>query len=108
MESISVKKGEWVIQQDTVGDHFYIIDDGKFEVCIVPDVETDICGDGGNIVHVYDGLRKNHAHPSFEQSSQIIEHLEKQGSVPAKTKKSKEQAAGSAIIELSLQLFSKK
>uniref|UniRef100_A0A7S2E854 cGMP-dependent protein kinase n=1 Tax=Ditylum brightwellii TaxID=49249 RepID=A0A7S2E854_9STRA len=65
MESIPVKKGEWVIRQDTVGDRFYIVDDGKFDVRIVPDGETDTRGDGGNIVHVYDGSRENHAHPSF-------------------------------------------
>eukprot|EP00957_Ditylum_brightwellii_P206806 15350075-Ditylum_brightwellii.AAC.1 len=39
------------------------------------------------------------------QNSQVIKHLEKQGSLLVQKKKSKEQAAGRAIVELSLQLF---
>jgi len=65
MEPITVKKGEWVIRQGTVGDRFYIVDDGKFEVRIVPEGEMDTRGDGGDVVHVYVGSRENHAHPSF-------------------------------------------
>eukprot|EP00957_Ditylum_brightwellii_P125044 9531860-Ditylum_brightwellii.AAC.2 len=38
-------------------------------------------------------------------NSQVIECLEKQESLPKKTEKSDEQAAGSAIIKLSRALF---
>ena len=64
MESVPVKKGSWVIRQGTAGDRFYIIDEGRFEVRILPEgMEDD--GEGGNIVHVYEGSREKHAHPSF-------------------------------------------
>jgi serine/threonine protein phosphatase PrpC/CRP-like cAMP-binding protein len=65
MEPISVKKGTWVIKQGTVGDRFYIVDNGRFEVRIVPDGEEDKDGTGGNVVHVYEGSHEKHAHPSF-------------------------------------------
>lgn len=65
MESVDVKAGTWVIKQGTAGDRFYIIDEGKFEVRILPDGQEDTDGEGGNIVHVYEGSRKMNAHPSF-------------------------------------------
>ena len=65
MESVHVKAGSWVIRQGTVGDRFYIIDEGRFEVRIVPDGEEDLTGEGGHIVHVYEGSRARHAHPAF-------------------------------------------
>ena len=65
MESVDVKAGTWVIKQGTVGDRFYIIDEGKFEVRILPEGEEDVDGQGGNIVHEYEGSRKMNAHPSF-------------------------------------------
>ena len=65
MESVKVKAGTWVIRQGTVGDRFYIIDEGRFEVRIVPDGEEDLTGEGGHIVHVYEGSRARHAHPAF-------------------------------------------
>lgn len=64
MESVDVKAGTWVIKQGTVGDRFYIIDEGKFEVRILGDGEEDD-GTGGNTVHVYHGSRAMNAHPSF-------------------------------------------
>jgi len=64
MEPIDCRKGDWVIKQGTVGDRFYIVDHGDFEVRIVPDGQTDD-GSGGNVVHVYHGSRENNAHPSF-------------------------------------------
>jgi len=64
MESVNVKKGTWVIRQGTVGDRFYIIDEGKFEVRIVPDGEEDD-GTGGHTVHTYEGSVARHAHPCF-------------------------------------------
>jgi len=65
MESVPVKAGTWVIRQGTVGDRFYIVDEGQFEVRIVPDGEDDETGQGGHIVHIYEGSREKHAHPSF-------------------------------------------
>jgi serine/threonine protein phosphatase PrpC/CRP-like cAMP-binding protein len=65
MESVPVKKGTWVIRQGTVGDRFYIIDEGRFEVRILPDDEEDVTGEGGNTVHVYEGSRKMNLHPAF-------------------------------------------
>lgn len=65
MEPISVKKGAWVIKQGTVGDRFYIVDNGRFEVRILPEGEEDIDGTGGNTVHVYEGSHEHRAHPSF-------------------------------------------
>jgi CRP-like cAMP-binding protein/serine/threonine protein phosphatase PrpC len=65
MESVHVKKGTWVIKQGTVGDRFYIVDNGRFEVRILPEGEEDKEGNGGNIVHIYEGSHEKHAHPSF-------------------------------------------
>lgn len=65
MEPIIVKKGDWIIKQGTVGDRFYIVDHGKFEVRILPEGQDDKAGNGGNVVHVYVGSRETHAHPSF-------------------------------------------
>lgn len=64
MESVDVKKDTWIIKQGTTGDRFYIIDEGKFEVRIVPDGEEDD-GSGGHTVHVYEGSVERHAHPCF-------------------------------------------
>jgi serine/threonine protein phosphatase PrpC len=65
MESVNVKADTWVIKQGTVGDRFYIIDEGRFEVRIVPDGEEDTDGTGGSAVHVYEGSVAKHAHPCF-------------------------------------------
>jgi CRP-like cAMP-binding protein/serine/threonine protein phosphatase PrpC len=65
MEPISVKKGAWVIKQGSVGDRFYIVDNGRFEVRILPEGEDDVDGTGGNTVHVYEGSHEHRAHPSF-------------------------------------------
>ena len=64
MEPIPVKKGTWVIRQGTVGDRFYIIDEGMFEVRIVADGDEDD-GSGGALIHVYEGSVEKHAHPCF-------------------------------------------
>jgi serine/threonine protein phosphatase PrpC/CRP-like cAMP-binding protein len=65
MESVKVKKGTWVIRQGTVGDRYYIIDEGQFEVRILPDGTEDVTGEGGNTVHVYEGSRQMNSHPAF-------------------------------------------
>jgi len=64
MEPMSVKKGDWVIKQGSVGDRFYIIDDGTFEVRILKEGDFDD-GKGGNLVHLYEGSVSKHLHPIF-------------------------------------------
>lgn len=64
MEPIAVKKGDWVIKQGAVGDRFYIIDEGTFEVRILKEGEKDD-GTGGSIVHHYEGSLSKHLHPIF-------------------------------------------
>lgn len=64
MEHIPVTAGTWVIKQGSVGDRFYIIDEGHFEVRIVGDGETDD-GTGGALIHVYEGSVAKHLHPCF-------------------------------------------
>lgn len=64
MEPIPVKAGTWVIKQGTVGDRFYIIDDGVFEVRILGEGEDDD-GTGGALIHVYEGSVSKHIHPCF-------------------------------------------
>lgn len=64
MEPIAVKTGDWVIRQGSVGDRFYIIDEGQFEVRIMADGERDD-GSGGALIHVYEGSVSKHAHPCF-------------------------------------------
>lgn len=64
MEPIPVKKGTWVIKQGTVGDRFYIIDEGTFEVRILGEGEADD-GTGGALIHVYEGSVAKHLHPCF-------------------------------------------
>jgi serine/threonine protein phosphatase PrpC/CRP-like cAMP-binding protein len=64
MEPIPVKAGTWVIKQGSVGDRFYIIDEGNFEVRILADGEVDD-GTGGALIHVYEGSVAKHSHPCF-------------------------------------------
>lgn len=84
MESIKVEAGTWVIRQGTVGDRFYIVDDGLFQVRIVPDGEEDLTGEGGHIVHEYEGSRKKHAHPSFGELA-LMHSAPRSASIVAKT-----------------------
>eukprot|EP00586_Coscinodiscus_wailesii_P010405 CAMPEP_0172500218 /NCGR_PEP_ID=MMETSP1066-20121228/135851_1 /TAXON_ID=671091 /ORGANISM="Coscinodiscus wailesii, Strain CCMP2513" /LENGTH=703 /DNA_ID=CAMNT_0013274341 /DNA_START=306 /DNA_END=2417 /DNA_ORIENTATION=- len=66
MEPLKVKAGDWVIKQGSTGEKYYIIDNGTFEVRIVPEDQTaEQRKDGGDVVHMYVGSRKDHAHPSF-------------------------------------------
>ncbi|KAL7498594.1 hypothetical protein ACHAWT_010129 [Skeletonema menzelii] len=65
MEPMPVKEGQMIIKQGTVGDRFYIVDEGRFEVRIVPENQKAEEDAVGNCVHVYEGSRENHSHPSF-------------------------------------------
>ena len=84
MEPIRVKKGAWVIKQGTVGDRFFIVDNGKFEVRIIPDDENDKDPTGGNVVHVYEGSHEKHAHPSFGELA-LMYSAPRAASIIAKT-----------------------
>jgi serine/threonine protein phosphatase PrpC/CRP-like cAMP-binding protein len=64
MEPITVEAGTWVIKQGTFGDRFYIIDEGIFEVRIVGEGKRDD-GNGGALIHVYEGSVAKHSHPCF-------------------------------------------
>ena len=67
MEPINVEKGTWVIKEGTVGDRFYIADNGRFEVPIFSDSEEDKNGTGGNCVHVSEGSHENMRTQTFEK-----------------------------------------
>ncbi|KAL7568485.1 hypothetical protein ACA910_012195 [Epithemia clementina (nom. ined.)] len=84
MESVKVEKGTWVIKQGTVGDNFYIIDEGQFEVRILPEGMEDSTGEGGNIIHVYEGSRQNHIHPAFGELA-LMYSAPRSASIVAKT-----------------------
>jgi serine/threonine protein phosphatase PrpC/CRP-like cAMP-binding protein len=81
MESIKVKAGTWVIRQNTVGDRFYIVDEGTFEVRVLDPGQKDF-GDGGNIVHEYKG--SPHHHPSFGDLA-LMHSAPRSASIIAKT-----------------------
>jgi cAMP-dependent protein kinase regulator len=83
MEPMHVKKGQWVIKQGTVGDRFYIVDDGSFEVRIVPDGREDVNHDGGEVVHVYTGAR-GCSHPSFGELA-LLHSAPRAASIIART-----------------------
>jgi len=63
MESIRVRKGEWIIKQGEHGDRFYVVERGRFEVRILNEGAEDIDGTGGNLVHIYEG--DGNSHPTF-------------------------------------------
>ena len=65
LEPIEVKKGQVICKQGTVGDRFYIVDYGSFEVRILAEGQLDEDGKGGECVHVYEASRENYFHPSF-------------------------------------------
>ena len=65
VEPIEVKKGQVICTQGTVGDRFYIVDYGSFEVRILAEGQVDEDGKGGECVHVYEASRENNFHPSF-------------------------------------------
>ena len=65
MAPIDVKQGDWIIRQGSVGDLFYIVEEGSFEVRIAPENHNDKHNDGGTLVHVYEGSLENNSHPHF-------------------------------------------
>lgn len=63
MQKVQVNKGDWIIKQGDVGDRFYIIESGKYEVRVkqTPQANTteDIDPDG-TVVHVYESGPNQH------------------------------------------------
>lgn len=55
MRKAEVKAGDWIIKQGAVGDRFYVIDSGRFEVRVNQEKEivTDEA-EAGHLVHVYE------------------------------------------------------
>jgi serine/threonine protein phosphatase PrpC len=68
-DCVMVKQGDWVIRQGLLGDRFYIVDHGRFEVRVIPDSEEDVNGTGGSVVHVLEGSMLDHIHPYFGEKS---------------------------------------
>jgi len=87
MEKIEVTPGEWVITQGDIGDYFYIVDSGKFEVRVIPDssgpTSPEKPEDGGDVVHVYDST-KTSSHPSFGEIA-LLHSIPRAASVIAQT-----------------------
>jgi len=89
MEKIHVKQGEWVITQGTIGDHFFIVDHGKFEVRVLPDsaatpnTSPEKPEDGGDVVYVYDSTSSS-SHPSFGEIA-LLHSIPRAASVIAQT-----------------------
>lgn len=83
MEPINVKKGDWVIKQGSVGDYFYIIDEGMLEVRILKDGQRDD-GSGGDLVHTYEGSVSKHLHPIFGELA-LMYSAPRSASVRART-----------------------
>ena len=65
VEPMEVKKGQVICKQGTVGDLFYIVDYGSFEVRILAEDQVYEDGKEGECVHVYEASRENNFHPSF-------------------------------------------
>jgi CRP-like cAMP-binding protein len=65
MEPMEVQKGQCIVKQGTMGDRFYIVDYGSFEVRVLSEGQLDKDGTGGVCVHVYEGSRENSFYPSF-------------------------------------------
>jgi hypothetical protein len=62
MSPVMVKEGDWVIRQGDIGDKFYIVDSGRYEVRVRTPNST--CEHkGGAVVHVYDSSPEHH--PGF-------------------------------------------
>lgn len=84
MEPIHVKKGDWVIRQGTVGDRFFIVDNGCFEVRKVPQGGDDDDDTGGPVVHTYNGSRELNRYPTFGEFA-LINSAPRAASIIAQT-----------------------
>lgn len=63
---VNLKEGDWIIKQGDMGERFYVVDTGRFEVRVASQgLSKDPTG--GNVVHVYDSTTTRH--PSFGELS---------------------------------------
>lgn len=85
MEPIVVNEGDWIIRQGTVGDKFYIVEEGTFEVRIVPEGQEQNFKNGGILVHVYEGSIEKSIHPSFGELA-LLYNVPRAATIVAKTK----------------------
>lgn len=83
-ECVVVKQGDWVIRQGFLGDRFYIIDHGRFEVRVVSDGDENLNGFGGSVVHVYEGSRREQCHPFFGEKA-LYQSITRDASVVAES-----------------------
>lgn len=83
-ECVVVKQGDWIIRQGFLGDRFYIIDHGRFEVRVVPDGAESLSAVGGSVVHVYEGSRVDQVHPFFGEKA-LYHSITRDASVVADT-----------------------
>jgi hypothetical protein len=61
MQKVTVHKGDWIIKQGDVGDRFYIIESGRYEVRVkTPATEPEDQARGGAVVHVYESGPNQH------------------------------------------------
>lgn len=87
VKKVVVTKGTWIIKQGTVGENYYIVDHGKFEVRVLKEegVTTpksiDDPENAGKVVHVYEG---GDNHPSFGEIA-LVHSIPRAASVLAKT-----------------------
>lgn len=88
MEKMEFKQGKLVITQGSIGDYFYIVDNGKFEVRILPEgaqlplESADKPDDWGNVVHVYSA--SGSSHPSFGEIA-LLHSIPRAASIVAQT-----------------------
>ncbi len=85
MEPIDVNVGDMIIRQGTFGDKFYIVQEGTFEVRIVPDGQADaLKKNGGILVHTYEGSTEKNLHPSFGELA-LLYNVPRAATISAKT-----------------------
>jgi hypothetical protein len=60
MQKVIVRQGDWIIKQGDVGDRFYIIESGKYEVRVKTPATDPQDQTGGAVVHVYESGPNQH------------------------------------------------
>jgi serine/threonine protein phosphatase PrpC/CRP-like cAMP-binding protein len=84
MEPVEVSKGDWIIRQGTVGDKWFIVESGTFEVRILQKNKDDPLNTGGTLVHEYQGALETHTHPSFGEHA-LLYSVPRAASIIAQT-----------------------
>lgn len=71
-QKVPVETGQWIIRQGEVGDLFYIVDSGIYEVRVTGSGSSE--EEGGNLVHVYDSGPNEDQHPCFGELSLMYDY----------------------------------